>query len=147
MNTLHILFGKYLASLGFVLLMVAPTISYPLFISGLGDLDWGPVVGGYVGAILLAAVYNAVGLFASSLTKNQIVAFILALAICFFLFLVDKILYFVPPFMTGLIQYLGVDYHFRNIAKGILDTRDVVYFLSVGGLALYGTHLVIQEKQ
>ena len=146
-NSYHILFGKYLASLMFILLMIIPTISYPIFISRFGDLDWGPVIGGYIGTILLAAVYCAIGLFASSLTKNQIVAFIIALAVCFFLFLVDKILFLLPGFLAGFVQFLGVDYHFSNIAKGIIDSRDVIYFVSVGALALYATHIVINEKQ
>lgn len=146
-NINQILAGKYIAAMLFILFMLAPTVSYPIFISTLGELDWGPVIGGYLGVLLLASVYCAIGLFASSLTKNQIVAFIIALAICFFLYVIDKILFFVPQFLTGILQYIGADFHFRNITRGIVDTRDIVYFLSIGFLALYGTHLVLKERQ
>ena len=78
---LEILLGKYVAALGFVVLMLVPTLSYAIFISLLGELDWGPVLGGYIGSVLLAGSYCAVGLLASSLTKNQIIAFIIGLGI------------------------------------------------------------------
>ena len=142
-----ILFGKFAAALVFIFVMLLPTLSYPLFISALGNLDWGPVVGGYLGVILLAGLYTAIGVFASSLTKNQVVAFISAMAICFFFFIVDKVLFLLPSFLAGFFQFLGAGYHFRNIARGILDSRDLVYFISIAVVALYGTHLRIQEKQ
>jgi ABC-2 type transport system permease protein len=103
-------------------------------------------VGGYVGAILLGGSFSAIGLFASSLTRNQIIAFIVGMAICFSLTLVDKMLFFLPQSLLGLLEYLGADFHFENISKGIIDSRDIVYFLSVSFIALYGTHLVLQEK-
>ena len=143
---MEIMLGKYLASLGFVVLMLAPTLSYSVFVSMLGDLDWGPVIGGYLGAVLLAAAFCALGLFASSLTKNQIIAFIIGTAVCFFLTMIDKMLIFFPASVIGILQFLGADYHFSNISRGIIDSRDVAYFLSVCFLALYGTHVISQEK-
>jgi ABC-2 type transport system permease protein len=142
----EVLIGKYLAALAFIIVMMVPTVSYAVFIAFLGDVDWGPVIGGYVGAVLLAASYSALGVFASSLTKNQIIAFIIGLSLCFFLFIIDKVLFFAPGFMVGVLQFLGSDYHFRNIERGILDTRDIIYFLSVSFIALYVTHRVTQEK-
>ena len=146
-TALDILLAKFMAALASVLVMLVPTVSYPLWISAVGEIDWGPVVGGYVGTILLAGLYCAIGLFASSLTKNQIVSFIISLAICFFLFIVDKVLFLVPAFLGNFLQFLSADFHFRNIARGIIDSRDLVYFLSVGVLALFGTYMVIQERQ
>ena len=143
----EILVGKYLAALGFMVIMFLPTLSYAIFISFLGELDWGPVIGGYVGALLLAAAYCAIGLFASSLTKNQIIAFIIGLALCFFFFFVDKMLFFAPAFLTGILQFLASDFHFRNIEKGILDSRDLIYFLCICFVSLYATHLVTQAKK
>jgi ABC-2 type transport system permease protein len=143
---LEILLGKYIAALGFIVIMFIPTLSYAIFISFLGELDWGPVVGGYIGAVLLAGSYCAVGLLASSLTRNQIVAFIIGLGICFFLTIIDKMLIFFPAALTDFLQFLGADFHFRNIAKGILDSRDLAYFLSLCFLALYATHFVIKER-
>jgi len=142
-----IILGKFLAALCFVAVMLLPTVSYAISVSMLGDLDWGPVVGGYVGALLLGGAFVAVGLFASALTKNQIIAFIIGMIICFALTMVDKILFFLPESMLGFFQYIGADYHFENVSKGILDTRDILYFASVVFAALYGTFLVLQEKK
>lgn len=142
-----VLAGKYLASVVFVLVMLLPTLSYVLFTAFLGPLDAGPVVGGYVGAVLFGASYCAVGILASSLSRNQIVAYILAVAICFFLTIIDQVLVLVPSALTGVLQYLGAAYHFENIAKGILDSRDLVYFLSLSFAALYATHRVLEAKQ
>jgi ABC-2 type transport system permease protein len=142
-----VVIGKFAAAVAFVGLMLVPTFSYGVFISFHGDLDWGPVLGGYLGALLLGAAFASVGLFASSLTKNQIIAFIIGMAVCFFLTLIDKILFFLPESVVGVFQFLGADYHFQNVSRGILDSRDILYFLSVCFVALYGTYLVIQEKK
>lgn len=145
-TTTDIIFGKFLAGVALVAAALAPTLAYPLCISILGELDWGPVIGGYVGAILLGAAYTAVGLFASSLTRNQIIAFIVGVAVCFSLTLLDKMLFFFPPSLLNVIGYLGAGAHFNNIAKGIVDSRDVLYFLSVIFIGLYAAHLVLREK-
>jgi ABC-2 type transport system permease protein len=142
-----IIVGKFLASTAFVGVMLLPTLSYAISVANLGDLDWGPVVGGYVGALLLGAAFSAVGLFASALTKNQIIAFIIGMIICFFLTMIDKVLFFLPESMLGFFQYIGADYHFENVSRGILDTRDILYFASVVFVALYATFLVLQEKK
>jgi ABC-2 type transport system permease protein len=143
---LDIILGKFLASVLFISAILVPTLAYPVFISFLGQLDWGPVVGGYVGAVLLGAAYSAIGLFASSLTRNQIIAFIIGTVVCFSLTLIDKMLFFFPQSLVGIIGYLGADFHFQNISKGIIDSRDIVYFLSVIFIGLYCTHLALQEK-
>ena len=146
--TFHeVILGKFLASVAFIAAMLVPTIAYPISVSFLGQLDWGPVAGGYIGALLLGAAFSAIGLFASSLTRNQIIAFITGMAICFSLTLIDKMLFFLPQSLVGFLQYLGADFHFQNISKGILDSRDILYFLSVSFIALYGTYLGMQEKR
>jgi ABC-2 type transport system permease protein len=142
----EVVLGKFLAALAFVAAMLIPTLAYPVIVSFLGDLDWGPVMGGYLGALLLGASFSAVGLFASSLTRNQIVAFIIGVAICFALVLIDKILFFLPSGLLSVFEYLGADAHFENIAKGILDSRDILYFLSLTFVSLYATHLVMEER-
>jgi ABC-2 type transport system permease protein len=142
----QVVLGKFLASLVFIAAMLIPTLAYPATVTYLGKLDWGPVVGGYIGAVLLGAAFSAIGLFASSLTRNQIIAFITGMAICFSLTLVDKMLFFLPQLLLGFLQYLGADFHFRNISRGIIDSRDILYFLTVTFVGLYGTHLVLQEK-
>jgi len=123
-----------------------PTFSYPVTITALGQLDWGPVLGGYMGAVLLGAAFSAIGLFASAMTRNQIIAFIVGMAICFILTLLDKMLFFLPRTMLGLLAYLGADIHFQNISKGIIDSRDIVYFLSVCFISLYGAYLALRER-
>ncbi len=138
--------GKFLASLAFVAGLLLPTLAYPITVSALGQLDWGPVIGGYIGAVLLAAAFCAIGLFSSGLTRNQIIAFIIGMAICFSLTLIDKMLFFLPRSLLGILAYLGADFHFQNISKGIIDTRDVIYFLSVTFIGLYGTYLALREK-
>jgi len=143
---LDVVVGKFLSAVAFIAVMIAPTLSYPITVSFLGELDWGPVAGGYLGAVLLGASFSAIGLFASSLTRNQIIAFIIGMAICFSLVLVDKMLFFLPQTLLGILSYLGADVHFQNISKGIIDSRDAMYFLSVCFVGLYGTHLVMQEK-
>lgn len=139
--------GKFMAATLFVGMMLLPTLFYPLTVSLLGSLDWGPVVGGYFGALLLGATFAAVGLFASTLTRNQIIAFIIGVVICFFLALIDKMLFFMPQTLLGLFQYLGADVHFQNISKGVVDTRDLIYFISVSIVALTGARLVMEKTQ
>ena len=144
----EIIIGKFLAAVAFVGVMMSPTIVYALSTALLGDLDWGPVIGGYLGAILLGAAFSAIGLMASSLTRNQVVAFIVSMAVCFSLSLMmDFVLFFLPNSIVGFFQYLSANYHFQNIAKGMVDSRDILYFLSVIFLALYGTGLILQEKK
>ncbi len=143
---LDVVLGKFLAAVAFIAAMLIPTLAYPITVSFLGQLDWGPVVGGYVGALLLGAAFSAIGLFASSLTRNQIIAFISAMAICFTLTLIDRMLFFLPRALLGALTYIGADQHFQNVSKGIIDSRDVLYFLSVCFIGLYSAHLVIQEK-
>ncbi len=141
-----VVLGKFLAGVGFLVCMLIPTISYPITVSFLGQLDWGPVLGGYMGAILLGGAFTAIGLFASSLTRNQITSFIIGVAICFALTVIDRTLFFLPRSALGFISYLGTNFHFQNISKGIVDSRDILYFLSISFVALYGARLVMQEK-
>jgi len=129
-RNIDILMGKYLAALSLLVITVLLTIPYGLVISFIGPLDWGPVIGGYIGIVFLGAGYLALGMLTSTATSNQIVAFILGLALCFLFFIMDKILPFMPDFSVSFFQYLSLDYHFNNIARGVIDTRDVIFYLS-----------------
>lgn len=142
-----IIIGKFLAGVAFVAAILIPTLAYPIFISFFGDLDWGVVAGSYLGSILMGAAYVAIGLFASSLTRNQIIALIVGMVICAILAIIDKMLFFFPQSVLAVVAYLSSAIHFENIAKGIVDSRDIVYFLSVMFMGLYATHLVMQEKK
>jgi ABC-2 type transport system permease protein len=141
-----VIIGKFLASVALIMVMLIPTLAYPLTVSFIGQLDWGPVVGGYVGAVFMGAAFSAVGLFASALTRNQIIAFIIGLAICFTLTLIDKMLFFLPQSLLGVLSYLGADFNFQNIAKGIIDSRDILYFMSICFVGLFGAHLALNQK-
>ena len=123
-----VIIGKFLAALGLLGVAIILTVSYPITISFLGELDWGPVIGGYIGLVLLGAGYLALGTFCSTITRNQIVSFIVALALCFVVFILDKILMFAPAFMASTLEFLCIDYHFNNIARGVIDTRDLIYY-------------------
>ncbi|MBW2219160.1 MAG: ABC transporter permease subunit [Deltaproteobacteria bacterium] len=141
-----IILGKLLAGIALIVAMLLPTLAYALTVTMIGQLDWGPIIGGYMGAILLGAAYASIGLFASALTRNQIIAFIVGMAICFSLTLIDKMLFFIPQSLLGIIGYLGADFHFQNISKGIIDSRDILYFLSITFIGAFGAHLALQEK-
>lgn len=141
-----IIIGKFMAAVAFVAALLVPTLSYPVFISFIGDLDWGAAIGGYIGAVFLGGAYAAIGLFTSALTRNQIVACITAMVICVALAIIDQMLFFFPQSILDVVAYISADAHFKNIAKGIMDSRDLLYFLSVAFLGLYATHLVMEEK-
>jgi ABC-2 type transport system permease protein len=141
-----VVLGKFLAAVAFVSAMLVTTFAYPVTVAALGQLDWGPVAGGYIGAVLLGAAFSAIGLLASALTRNQIIAFIVGMAVCFILTLLDKMLFFLPRSMLGVLAYLAADFHFQNIAKGIIDSRDIVYFLSICFIGLYAAYLALREK-
>ena len=131
----QIIAGKLLSVSLFLLVAIALTAFYTLTVSLLGDLDFGATVGGYLGLLLLGTTCAAIGIFASSLTRNQIVAFILGFGIIFGLFLLDKITTFVPGPLAGVLQYLGIDFHYQNLLRGVIDTRDVLYYVSMTAFA------------
>lgn len=142
----HIALGKFLAATAFAAAMLLPTLSYPIFIATIGDLDPGPVIGGYLGAVLLAGAYCSMGIFASSLTRNQIIAFITGCALCFTLAILDRMLFFIPEALIPAVQYLGANAHFSNISKGIIDSRDLVYFASVVFVFIFSTYISMKER-
>ena len=142
-----VILGKLLAGVAMVVSMLIPTLAYAITVAFLGELDWGPIIGGYFGAVLMGAAFASIGVFASSLTRNQIIAFIIGMAICLGLTLVDKMLFLFPGSILGVIGYIGADFHFQNVAKGIIDTRDIIYFISVMFIGLYGAQLAMQEKK
>jgi len=142
----QIVLGKFSASLLLVVVALVPTLTYVFSINELGDpvgnLDFGSTIGSYVGLLLLATTYTAIGLFTSTLSENQIVAFILGVFITFFLFYgFDAISNSVGNNLS--IKKMGINEHFKSISRGVIDTRDILYFLSVTIFFLYitKTHL------
>lgn len=133
----EIVLGKYLAAVILVASALALTFAYPLTISILGNPDSGALIGGYLGLLLMGAAYVAIGMFTSGLTQNQIIAFIIGFVIVFGLFMLDKVLIFFPGTVASVLEYASVTYHFQNLARGVIDSRDVVYYLSLIVLFLF----------
>jgi ABC-2 type transport system permease protein len=142
-----VVIGKYLTVITFTLLMILPTVLYGAAISAIGNLDWGAVIGGYIGVLFLAAFYGAIGIFASSLTENQIVALIIAVIICVGLGLLESFLGLFPSETADTFMYLSTGFHFDRFAKGVLDTRSMIYFLSGAALFLLLAHRVLYKER
>ncbi|MBL0741238.1 gliding motility-associated ABC transporter permease subunit GldF [Chryseolinea lacunae] len=148
-----VLTGKFLASLLLVLFALIPTVVYYYSIYSLGNpvgnVDTAGVMGSYVGLALLAAVFCAVGVFASCITPNQIVAFIVAAFLCFLLFSGFDSMASLSFWSANALQVkqLGLLYHYESMSRGLIDTRDVVYFLSVIFLTLSITKLILGSRQ
>lgn len=138
----EVVVGKYLAALSMVAVGLLWTLPYPISVASLASagtkFDWGPVAAGYVGLLLMASSFLALGLFASAVSRNQIVGFILGLLLCFAFYFVDKFAMLLPESLGEVLEYLSVDYHFENIARGVLDSRDLLFYvtLSVVGLTM-----------
>ncbi|MDC1050784.1 ABC transporter permease subunit [Candidatus Marinimicrobia bacterium] len=132
--------GKYLSALALIVIGLLFTVVHFATLLSFGtNIDYGALFTGYLGLFFAGAVYAAIGTFASSLFDNQVVAFIIAVFIVLMFFLFDKLLIFVPSFMAGTIQYLSVDYHMSNMSRGVIDTRNIIYFISVVGIFLFAT--------
>ena len=140
--------GKFLAAFSLVLTGLLVTLIHFFTLAQVGtNVDYGAVFTGYLGLALVGAVYSSVGTFASSVTDNQVVAFIIGIFIVLVFFLMDKMLMFVPVYLTGIIQYLSVDYHLSNISRGVIDSRNLVYFASVTGFFLFMTVRILEIRK
>jgi len=144
----QVVLAKFFSASCFVILSLLLTLTLPISVAFLGNLDLGPVIGGYIGAVLLAGSYLALGLFISSLTKNQIIAFILGLVACFAAFIIgaDFVLISVPRFFVPVMQFLGLGSHFYNIAKGVIDSKDIIYYLSFIFIFLWLNVRIIENR-
>ncbi len=143
-----IVIGKYLAGLSLILIALLTTMIHYFTLINVGTVtDHGAVFTGYLGLALLGGVYTAVGIFASSVTENQVVAFIVGIAIVLVFFLMDKLLVFVPASLAGIIQYLSTEFHLSNISRGVIDTRNLIYFGSVIGFFLFMTTRVLESRK
>jgi ABC-2 type transport system permease protein len=132
----EVVLGKFLAALALLCTALGLTVVFALTVAKLGPIDRGPTLGGYIGLVLMGGAYVSIGLMASSLTRNQIVAFIVSFAICFTLYLFGRLTQFVPQPVQPLVSFLSIDGHFENISRGVIDSRDVIYYLSVMAVCL-----------
>ena len=143
--------GKYLGFAALHLICVGGLLFYVLVlglcVSPATGLDWGEMLGTLLGLALTGLTFGAVGLFASSWGKNQVVAFVAAFLICFVLFLLGKSAGLLPGGLAAVAEYLGLDSHLDNLAKGVLDTRDLFYFASLVSAFLYLTVQRLQSRR
>jgi ABC-2 type transport system permease protein len=150
----QIIGGKYFASLALVVFALLPTVLYYYTVYQLGapvgNLDSGGILGSYIGLLFLAAGFVAIGVFASAVTQNQIVAFLLAAAICFWFFWGFDYFSRLPIFVgkgDDWVQMMGMLYHYDSLSRGVLDSRDVVYFLSLTGLFWFLSMLALERRK
>jgi ABC-2 type transport system permease protein len=152
-TTLQAIVGKFLASWLFLGLALALTFPVVITVNWLGDPDNGVIMAGYVGSLLLAGTYLAISCMTSAMTRNQVISFILSVVICLFLILAgytpvtDLLTRFANPVVVQTIAAFSVMTHFEGFQRGVLDTRDVIFFASVIGFALFATGVIIRNQR
>lgn len=151
-TVLNIVFAKYLAVLTLIVISIIPTIIYVISIYFLGEtignLDLASIVGSYIGLILLSSIFSSISVYASSLSSNQIIAFILAIIICSFFYygldLLSQVTFLLP--VDLIMQKIGISFHYNMLSKGLIKLSDLVYFISVTLLFVKLTEGVIKSK-
>ena len=148
LNSYEFVIGKFLAAFLLILLgLIATSIHLFTLISVGTNVDYGAIFSGYLGLALMGGTYAAIGTYASSVTENQVVAFIVGVFIVLVFFMLDKTLVFVPTSIAGFVQFLAVDYHLSNISRGVIDSRNLVYFFSVIGFFIFLTIQTLEMKR
>lgn len=143
----ELVLGKYLAALTLLALTLLLTCTYPVTLSLLGSIDWGAVVGGYIGLFLLGASFTAIGMAASASTSNQNNAFLFAFVLSLIPFLLGYTLSRVPEDLIPIVQFASFEYHFNNLSRGVVDTRNLIYYGSVIALALHCTVFLLSRRR
>lgn len=131
--------GKFMASFIFLIITLLLSLILPVILYFAGHPDWGTIIGGYIGIILLGGAYITIGLWISSLTNNQIIAFIFSALLIFILFAIGQpiIINTAPALLVPVLKYLGMGAHFQSILRGVIDTRDLIYYISLMACFLY----------
>ncbi|MBI5538794.1 MAG: gliding motility-associated ABC transporter permease subunit GldF [Bacteroidia bacterium] len=148
-----IVFAKFLSGLFLVFLSLLPTVIYYLSVyllgSPVGNLDSGGIMGSYIGLFFLAGIYVSIGLLASSITDNQIVAFILSMIFCFVFYFGFDALSTLPVLKSfdSIIVSLGINDHYRSISRGVIDSRDIIYFISIIAVFLFFSKTVLTRRK
>ena len=143
----EIIVGKYLASLCLLLVMISLTAYFPILLVRVGNPDLGPLFSTYLGYLLLGAALLAIGVFASSLTQNQIVAAVLGIGITLILWMAGALGDFVGDTAKAVVAYLPIFDHYPDFVRGIIDTKDIVYYLSMVALFLFFSTRVIESRR
>lgn len=150
----QIIGGKFLAALLLVVFAIIPTLLYFFSVYQLGapvgNIDTGATWGSYIGLLFLGAAFVAIGIFASSITTNQIIAFLLAIFLCFFFYIgfdyISRLNIFYAS-LDALVEQLGIDAHYQSIGRGVVDTRDLIYFITLIGLFLFFTKIMLERRK
>ena len=145
----EVVLGKFLASFIFLIVTLLCSIPLPLTVMLVGNPDVGPIWGGYLGAFLMGGAYLAIGCFASSLTENQIVAFILAIFLSFALLIIGEnlVIMNLPAALVPVFTFLGLGAHFESIGRGVIDSRDIIYYISIIGFFLFLNGLSVESRK
>ena len=143
----EVVVGKYLAALGLYMLMLVPTLYYPVVLEIFGTPDWGPILTIYFGLILLGGALASLGTFTSALTSNQIVAAVLGVGLILILWLLPAASGLVGQPLSGILQYLGLSTHFADFTKGVVDTKDIIYYVSVIAGALFLATRAVETRR
>lgn len=143
----ELVIGKFLAAFVLMVITLLPTLIYVAAVLFMGETDKGALIGGYVGLILMGAIYIGVGIFASSLTENQVIAFIVSFVAVFALFMMGKVLQQISPGLVSTVEFLSADYHYSNISRGVIDTRDLFYYFSLIFLTVFLTKTSIESRK
>lgn len=150
---IQLILGKYLACLILALLALLPTLLYYYSVYTLGNpvgnIDSAAVIGSYLGLIFLVSIFSAIGIFSSAITDNQIVSFVVAVFLCFLIYTGFDYLASIDNWgnTSFVISYLGISYHYNTLSKGLIDSRNILYFLSVILIMLAGTKLVLESRK
>lgn len=145
----EVILGKFIAALGLITVVVAATVVYPIMLNGLTNspLDAGPIIGGYVGLILLGAAYAGLGIMVSSWTKDQIVSILLTFFLCFGLNILGMLAREVNGVASEVLWFLSTSGHFENISRGVIDLRDVLYYVSVAGFGIGAATVALSARR
>ncbi len=153
LSDFHIVTAKYISGVLLVLFSLLPTLVYfvSVFMLGenVGNIDIGGTIGSYIGLFFLAAIYVAIGLFCSVTTENQIVSFVMAIALSFFFYIGFEAISSASGFriVEITILELGINEHYKSMSRGVIDTRDIIYFVGVIGLFLFSTKTVLESRK
>jgi ABC-2 type transport system permease protein len=143
----ELLAGKFAAAIGLMTTLLVLTLAFPITVSSLGPLDWGTTVAGYIGALLMAGAYVAIGVMSSAFLRSQIAAALVAFGIGFFLYLVGATIPYLPPWAQPIAQGLSISSHFMNISRGVIDTRDLIYYASMIFGCLLIAHTTLESRR
>jgi ABC-2 type transport system permease protein len=143
----EVVLGKFLAGMAMLAAVIGMTVFYAVTLSLLGPLDRGPALTGYLGLLLMGGAYISIGVMASSLTRNQIVAFILAFAISFALFIFGQVNQYAPEWIAPVLAFLSMGNHFESLSRGVIDSRDVIYYVSVMVVSLVIATVSLESRK